>query len=497
MTYSELEPEILRLFTVEKWPVGTIAREFSVHHSVVERIVRQEHPLQFAYSRASILDPYLGFIHETLEKYPKIKSSRVYGMIKERGYPGKCDAQVRTYLRKIRPKKVREAFFRLTSLPGEQAQVDWAHFGTLKINSSFSRKLYAFVMTLSHSRMIYLRYFLSSTSRDFYQGFSEAFSFFGGVPRQIWMDNLKSGVVSRAGPVVQFNEHMLTLAKHFSFEPVAMGVRRGNEKGKVERSIQYVRSSFFEARDFKDLADLNEQDLEWCLQIAGNRKWQDDPSKTVYEVYSAEKEKLLPLPQKHWIATERLVVNVPKVPFIRFDLNNYSVPWKFAGQQVTVEFDDLNVRFFKEGEVLAEHTRCFGKGETLETKIHFEGLADFKNRAKKHSGLARLKAAVPVAQEFVEILSDRGENPGGIVNSLLNLLEIYGRKNLEEAITEVVIQDTPRLKSIHFVLKRLDAASKKPLSVPAQIASNSKTQNVTVEYHTPKRYDEITGINQK
>ena len=497
MTYSELEPEILRLFNVEKWPVGTIAREFCVHHSVVARILRQENTLKFGSSRASILDPYYGFIQETLERYPKIKASRVFGMLKERGYSGKSDGQVRNYLGKVRPKKLREAFFRLTSLPGEQAQVDWAHFGSLKISSTHSRKLYAFVMTLSYSRMIFLRYFLSSTSRDFYQGFSESFSFFGGVPRQVWMDNLKSGVVSRAGPLVQFNEHMLTLAKHFSFEPVAMGVRRGNEKGKVERSIQYIRSSFFEARTFKSLADLNDQALEWCLQIAGNRRWQDDPSKSVYESYCAEKEKLLRLPEKPWIPSERLLVSVPKVPFARFDLNNYSVPWKFSRQQIMLEFDDTHVRFLKDGEVISEHERSFGKGEYLEEKTHFDGLIDYKNRAKKHSGLARLKAAVPVAQEFVEILSDRGENPGGIVASLLKLLEIYGRKNLEAAIEEVVIQDTPRLKSIHFVLKRLDAASKNPLPVPAQISTNSKTEHITVEYHTPKRYDEITGMNKK
>ena len=268
-------------------------------------------------------------------------------------------------------------------------------------------------------------------------------------------------------------------------------------KGKVERSIQYVRSNFFEAREFKNLADLNEQALDWCLHVAGARNWQDDPSKTVYEVYSAEKERLLSLPQNPWIATERFLVNVPKVPFVRFDLNNYSVPWKFAGQQIALEYDDLKVRFSKDAEVIAEYMRCFGKGETFETKNHFEGLLDVKNRAKKHSGLARLIASVPVAQEFLEILSDRGESPGGIVSSLLKLLEIYGRKNLEDAISEVVIQDSPRLKSLHFVLRRLDAASKSPLPVPAQINSNSKTQNLTVEYHSPKRYDEITGMNQK
>jgi hypothetical protein len=111
--------------------------------------------------------------------------------------------------------------------------------------------------------------------------------------------------------------------------------------------------------------------------------------------------------------------------------------------------------------------------------------------------LDRLKSAVPVALEFVKILSDRGENPGGVVSSLLNMLEIYGRKNLDEAISEVVIQDSPRLKSLHFVLKRLDNARKAPCSVPAQIILNSKTENLIVEYHSPKRYDEITGLNQK
>jgi transposase len=497
MTYSELEPEILRLYKVEKWPIGTIAQHFSVHHSVVERIVTHDHPIKVPQSRPSILEPYMGFIQSTIEKYPKIKGSRVFGMIKERGYPGKCPSRVCSYLRKIRPQKKKEAFFRLTSLPGEQAQVDWAHFGTLKTSASHSRKLYAFVMTLSHSRMVFLKFFLSSTSRDFYQGFSEAFEFFGGVPRQVWMDNLKSGVVSRLGPLVQFNENMLTLARHFSFEPVAMGVRRGNEKGKVERSIQYVRTSFFEARPFKDLADLNEQALEWCLKVAGSRNWQDDSSKSVIDVFTQEKEKLLSLPKNPWMARERLLVNVPKVPFVRFDLNQYSVPWKFAGSSIILEYDDVYIFFYKDGECIGEHMRSFGKGEVVEKKEHFNQLMEYKNRAKKHTGLDRLKSAVPVALEFVKILSDRGENPGGVVSSLLNMLEIYGRKNLDEAISEVVIQDSPRLKSLYFVLKRLDKSGDKTCSVPAQITLNSKTENLVVEYHSPKRYDEITGLNQK
>jgi len=103
MTYSELEPEILRLYKVEKWPIGTIAQHFSVHHSVVERIVTHEHPIKVPQNRPSILEPYMGFIQSTIEKYPKIKGSRVFGMIKERGYPGKCPSRVCSYLRKIRP----------------------------------------------------------------------------------------------------------------------------------------------------------------------------------------------------------------------------------------------------------------------------------------------------------------------------------------------------------------------------------------------------------
>lgn len=495
MTYSELEPEIRRLYRVEKWPVGTIARELAIHHSVVSRVISSETGDKVKAHRDSILDPYVGFVQQTLEKYPRIKASRLFIMLRERGYPGRSDGHVRSLLKRLRPHKSKEAFFRLTCLPGEQAQVDWAHFGKFQTTPTCQRNLSAFVMTLAHSRMIFLRFFLSSKSRDFYQGFAEAFEFFGGVPKQVWMDNLRSGVTSRVGPLVQFNERMLALASHFTFEPVAMGVRRGNEKGKVERSIQYVRSSFFEAHECKSLKGLNEKALDWCLQVAGKRRWQDDPSKTVYECFMQEKERLLPLPNARWSPAERTLVNVPKVPFVRFDLNSYSVPWAHAQSQVMLEFDDQFVKVIKNNDVIVEHERSYGRGELVEISDHFDGLAEVKAKSRKHAGLSRLKSAVPVAEEFLQILSERGENIGSIVSRLLHLLDLYGRKNLAAAIEEVVVHETPRLRSLHFVLKRLDQAHGNVVPIVPDLGLG-KAAAVTVEYHTPQHYDHITGMKK-
>ena len=127
MTISkEKEAEILRFYHVEKWPVGTISKQLHVHHDAIHRVLSQatgtihsERTL-----RSSIIDPYLPFIRETLEKYPNLCASRLYGMVKERDYPGGPD-HFRHLIAEHRPRKIPEAYLRVRTLSGEQGQVDW------------------------------------------------------------------------------------------------------------------------------------------------------------------------------------------------------------------------------------------------------------------------------------------------------------------------------------------------------------------------------------
>src|SRR3954452_20928643 len=245
-------------------------------------------------ARPSQIHLSLPFIRQTLERFPTLTASRLYGMVRERGYGGRPD-HFRHLIAQHRPRPKAEAYLRLRCLPGEQAQVDWGHFGHLEIGRA-RRPLMAFVMVLSHSRQIFLRFCLDPRMENFLHGHVAAFGAWGGVPRVLLYDNLKSAVLERRGEAIRFHPTLLELAGHYRFEPRPVAVARGNEKGRVERAIRYVRDAFFAARSFTDLDDLNQQAHEWMTTRSAERKWAEDPSRTVRDAFDDERGKLLPLP---------------------------------------------------------------------------------------------------------------------------------------------------------------------------------------------------------
>src|SRR5216684_3834611 len=236
----EPEAQILRYYHVEKWRVGTIARQLGVHHGTVARVLTQAGlPALGRPVRPSRIDPYLPFIREILERFPTLAASRLYVMAHERGYRGSPD-HFRHLIAGLRPRRKAEAYLRLRTLPGEQAQVDWGHFGHLAIDRA-RRPLMAFVMVLSYSRQIFLRFFLDARMGSFLHGHAAAFMAWKGVPRVVLYDNLKSAVLERQGDAIRFHPTLLDFAGHYRYEPRPVAVARGNEKGRVERAIRYVR----------------------------------------------------------------------------------------------------------------------------------------------------------------------------------------------------------------------------------------------------------------
>src|SRR3954447_3361857 len=192
----DLEAQILRYYHVEKWRVGTIARQLHVHHGTVARVLAQAGlPRTGPPARRSLVEPYLPFIVATLQKFPTLTASRLYAMVRERGYRGSPD-HFRHLVACHRPRRPAEAYLRLRSLPGEQGQVDWGHFGHLQIGRA-RRPLMAFVMVLSHSRQIFLRFSLDPRMESFLRGHVGAFTAWNGVPRVLLYDNLKSAVLER------------------------------------------------------------------------------------------------------------------------------------------------------------------------------------------------------------------------------------------------------------------------------------------------------------
>ena len=278
-------------------------------------------------------------------------------MVRERGYPGRPD-HFRHLIACHRPRPKAEAYLRLRTLPGEQGQVDWGHFGHLEIGRA-RRPLMAFVMVLSHSRQIFLRFCLDARMENFLRGHVAAFTAWGGVPRVLLYDNLKSAVLERRGDAIRFHPTLLGFAGHYRYEPRPVAIARGNEKGRVERAIRYVRDAFFAARSFTGLDDLNAQAEAWCIGVAADRRCPDDPARTVGDVFAEEKSRLLALPDNPPPLLEHVTVSVGKTPYVRFDLNDYSVPHAHVRRILTVLADPHEVRIADGADVLARHWRSY------------------------------------------------------------------------------------------------------------------------------------------
>lgn len=486
-----LETQILRYHFVEKWGPHTIARQLGVHHYAVSRVIRQAGgPPAAQVSKTSIIDPFKPFISQVLERHPKLTAQRIFQMIKERGYPG-GPSHLRSYVAQVRPSRETEAFLRLTTLPGEQGQVDWGHFGHMTIGNA-RRPLMAFVMVLSYSRYLFVRFYLNHQMGNFLRGHRAALKRFGGVPRVLLYDNLKSAVLERKGETVQFNPTLLELAKHYRFEPRPVAVARGNEKGRVERSIRYIRDNFFSARTYADVDDLNRQVSQWLDETANVRPC-PGLATNIQQAFEAEKESLLPLPENPFEDDDITTAKVGKTPYVRFDLNDYSVPHVHVRKTLTVRASGTRVRIFNGIEQVAHHPRSYAKGERIEDPEHVQTLQRAKKNARQHSKQGQLIDAVPAAETLLNRAVEHGYNLGRTVQQFAGLYEQYGGSEFAQAVTEALAADSPHPNSLRQILQRRKDERGAPPRAQLKL-QHTQAQHVVIEPPSLSAYGGLTEL---
>jgi transposase len=485
---AETVAHIRHLHHAEGWPVGTIAAQLRLHHETVARALSEEERAE-APPRPSGLDPYMDFVRETLLRYPRLRSTRLWQMLRERGCPLSA-RQVRRKVAELRPRS-REAFMRRRTFRGEEAQVDWASFGKVAVGSA-RRALSAFVMVLAYSRMIFLRFFFDQTLESFLRGHVEAFASLGGVPRICLYDNLKAAVLARRGDAVRFNPRLLELAAHYHFAPRACRPARGNEKGGVERAIRYVRDSFSAARSFTTLTDFNEQARDWCLEVAAQRRWPGDDRITVAEAFAEEAARLLPLPAHPFETDLVLAIRTEKAIYLRFDLNEYSIQHTSVGHNLTLIASERTVRVLDGSEEVASHRRSYDRRQRVEDPAHIEALLREKQRARDSTPSTRLIDAVPAAEAFLEAAFERGESVGVLTEKLLLLLDDYGPAELRATVEEALARGTPRLGSVAFLLARRRRLAKTSPPLPVDLSRRPDLKDLYVKPHPAETYDELT-----
>jgi len=494
MIDADLKARIRRMYYVEHWKRGTIATQLGVHFDTVVLALdlkRRESPRKGQLCKSAV-DPYVPFLQTTLKQYPDLVATRLTEMIRERGYTGSA-TQVRRRIVQLglRPTPAHEAFFRLNVLPGEYGQADWGYFGRIPVEGG-ERGLYAFVMTLSWSRAIYVEFFTDDKMESFFCGFVHAVEAFGGTPRVLLVDNLKSVVLGRAGDLVQFNPKALDLFGHYMTWGQPCGVARGNEKGKVERTIRYLRTSFWPGRRFHGLDDLNRQAAAWVETVAHQRKVPGDPEhRTVCAALAEERPRLVPLPA-HPFETDRTIpMKVRKQPYVGFDGNLYSVPHELVGRQVTLSASRQTVRVLTGLTEAARHRRCYSLHQVIEDPAHLAGLADSKRNATELRGRDRLCAAVPRAHDLLDFLARGGDNLGAATHRLLQLLDDHGPEALATVVGEVMESGHPSVGTVAYLLDRRRRNLGRGLDTPVHIPNRPDLTELRIDYPSLEDYDEL------
>ncbi len=439
MTVSpEIVAQIQRAHFVDHWPVGTIATQFGVHHDVVRRVLGIDVRNAEAKKRAKaspkpqVTDAFLPFIQDTLTRYPTLASTRLYDMLKERGYEG-SPRRLREVIRKVRPPKPKETFAHLDFIAGEQSQIDWAHLGKLQIRGA-QRDLWLFVLTLSWSRAFWGELVLDLGRASLRRSLVRAADYFGGVTRQWLFDNPKTVVIERDGDRVRFHPELLDLASHYHVEPRVCVPRKPNQKGRVERMIRYLRERHFAARTITGIAEGNQQLLGFIEHVANARPHPDQEGRTVGEVLAEERARLLALPQYRPSTDELVPLPIDDYGYVRFDKNRYAVP-RPRSSTISLVASDTTVRL-KEGLIeVAQYPRSYGRKERIGRVLP---TTEKKPTTEAHSVRAQLRAIAPAIDELYARWLDLGHNIGSVTVRAHRIAQSYGPVVFREAVELMV-----------------------------------------------------------
>lgn len=492
MISAEVQAKIRRLYFAEHWKVGTIAAQLQLHHDTVKRaLLLDQRPPPPRRVPSTILDPYKAFVVDTLERYPSLRATRLLEMIRARGYRGSY-TQLLRYVQRTRPRRQQEAFLRLRTLPGEQAQVDWGSFGTREVGRA-QRQLSCFVMVLGWSRAMYARFFWDQKLESFLCGHVDAFAALGGVAREILYDNLKSVVVERDGDHVRYHPQILELAGHYHFAPKPCAPYRGNEKGKVERAIQYLRHSFFAARHWKSIDDLNAQLQTWIEKVAHRRPVPGDPERTlVDEALQREHERLLPLPERAFACELVKPVMSGKTPYVRFDLNDYSIPHTLVRKPLSLLASPSTIRLMTpDGTIVAQHRRSYDRGQIVEDEHHIAALAREKRHAAKLRVRDRLRIVCPHADAFIDALSRRDAVMSVETRRLAVLLDRYGVDDLDEALATALDRGAVSSNAVAYILDQRARTRGQPPPLDVVLPDDERIRDLHVIEHELDAYDDL------
>jgi transposase len=306
---------------------------------------------------------------------------RLWRELRERAYAGGYTA-VKRAVRNIRPDPVAPFEVRFETPPGEQAQVDLARFEVeFTDEPGVTRIVWLFSMVLGYSRLIWARFVVHQDLQSVLRCHIAALEAFGGAPREILYDRMKTAVIGEdADGLVIYNRALLDLARHYGFQPRACRPYRPKTKGKVERPFRYIREDFFLGTSFRNLDDLNVQLRHW-LDTVANPRVHATTQRVVNEAFAEEKPALKPLPLAPYRTVLKLERRLSHEGMVSVSGNLYSVPDTTRRRILDVHVFADEIRIFEDGALVATHVPLEGRDQKHLDPAHRKALPSRHRRA--------------------------------------------------------------------------------------------------------------------
>jgi transposase len=491
---------IRRAVLVEGQSQRQVAKESGYSRNTIKKMLADgEIPkYRMQKKRASpVLGPYKAILAEWVaedEKKPKKKrrtARRMYQILRgeEYGYQG-AESSLRVYVGQLRKKARKKVYVPLSYEPGEVGQVDFGEAEVIIAGEKVQAQL--FLIWLGYSGGTFVKAYPGQSQEIFLDGQASGFEFFGGVPRQLWFDNLKAAVLKvLKGSQREEQQRFVAFRSHYLFEAQFCNVGAGWEKGGVESRVGYARRNWLiPVMEFPSWEALNEYLLAQCEKEFGRRL--RGREETIAERLSQEQAQFLPLPERAFSCCATVPVQPNRLSLVRFATNRYSVPVEVAHKNLILRAYPHRIEIADQHKMVASHTRCWDREQDILDPQHYLGLLSRRPRAfERARPLRQWRETWPqVFETYWAVLKERlpDKQGTGVFIRILQLCADYAEETLAEALEMALVCHCYNYDGVRELVRRV-AEPERP--DPADLSTHPTLASVSVPPPDLERFNQL------
>jgi transposase len=494
--------KIRRAYFVEKQSIRAINRAFGYSRELIRKAIVNPVPQPYQLKKpkkAPVIGPYKQKINDLLEDSDKLPrkqrytAHKIYELLKTDGYEG-SEGSIHNYVSQQRRKrKRRQAYLPLEFDPGQDAQADWGE--AMVIMGGESVKVQLFVMRLNYSKVRFAMAFPFQKQEAFFAGHIQAFHFFGGMPRRITYDNLKTAVYKvLEGKNREEQKAFKSFRSHYLFESHYCTPTKAHEKGGVENDIGYAQRNFMSPLPQVDTyQELNEMLWEKCLQDM-NRKVRGKKA-PVTELWEEERGMLLELTGVDYTACTTHLVKPNPYSQVQFETNRYSVPVNYCNSQLVLQAHPFQIRILCDREVIAEHPRCLEREQDVIEPLHYLPLLEQRPGAFEHAiPMRRWRKRWPkVYEHLLKEMRDRWPDGRGVREfiAVLKLHQDYPAEKVEQAVNMAIELGAAHKDGVQLCLRQLQEPASLPISL--DLSHHPHLDHIGNQPVNLQQYDQLLG----